>query len=94
MPRRLTFALLQALHLLPPVLSWTSGSRYVLWFASSLLIATAVMWLWESGDFKKRLCSPPRLLQINQLVRRNCKVILSVKGWGLTIARPWSILSN
>ena len=57
MPRRLTFALLQALHLLPPVLSWTSGSRYVLWFASSLLVATAVMWLWESGDFKKRLMS-------------------------------------
>lgn len=57
MPRRLTFALLQALHLMPPVLSWASGSRYVLWFASSLLIAAAVMWLWESGDFKKRLMS-------------------------------------
>ena len=57
MPRRLTFGLLQALHLLPPVLAWTSGSRYVLWFASSLLIAAAVMWLWESGDFKKRLMS-------------------------------------
>ena len=57
MPRRLTFGLLQALHLLPPVLAWTSGSRYVLWFASSLLIAAAVMWLWESGGFKKRLMS-------------------------------------
>ena len=57
MPRRLTFGLLQALHLLPPVLAWTSGSRYVFWFASSLLIAAAVMWLWESGGFKKRLMS-------------------------------------
>ena len=57
MPRRLTFALLCVFHLLPPALSWNSGSRHVLWFASSVLVAAAVMWLWESGDLAKRLMS-------------------------------------
>ena len=57
MPRRLTYALLLALHLLPPALSWASGSRHALWFASSCLVAAAVTWLWESSGFKKRLMS-------------------------------------
>lgn len=57
MSRRLAFALLHALHLLPPALSWANGSRHVIWFASSFLVATAVLWLWEAGGLAKRLLS-------------------------------------
>ena len=55
--RKYALALPYILHLLPPAAAWVGGSRHVLWFASSLFIAAAVVGLWRTGDPAKRIAA-------------------------------------
>ena len=53
--RKFTLALPYVLHLLPPAAAWVGGSRHVLWFASSVLVATALVRLWRTGGVATRI---------------------------------------
>ena len=41
--RKFAPALPYILHLLPPAAAWVGGARHVLWFASSVLLTTALI---------------------------------------------------
>ena len=53
--RKFALALPYVLHLLPPAAAWVGGSRHVLWFASSVLVATALVGLWRTGGVATRI---------------------------------------
>ena len=50
-------ALLLILHLLPPAVAWSGGSRNVLWFASGVLIAAATVAFVRRGGAARRVAA-------------------------------------
>ena len=55
--RTFAVALPYLLHLIPPAAAWAGGSRHLLWFASSLFVATAIVGLWRTGGLGRRIAA-------------------------------------
>ena len=55
--RTFALALPYILHLLPPAAAWAGGSRHLLWFASSICVATALVGLWRTGGVAARIAA-------------------------------------
>ena len=53
--RKFALALPYILHLLPPAAAWVGGHPHLLWFASSVLVATALIGLWRTGGIATRI---------------------------------------
>lgn len=54
--------LLHILHLLPPAVAWSGGSRYIAWFASGVLVAAATVALAQRGGAWRFLAGTLTLL--------------------------------
>ena len=63
--RKLALALPYLLHLLPPAVAWAGGSRHVLWFASSLFVAAALIGLWRTGRVGPRIAATALNLMVS-----------------------------
>ena len=62
--RRLFAALLHILHLMPPAVAWSAGSRHVAWFASAVLVAAATVAIAQRGGAARRLLAAALTLSV------------------------------
>ena len=83
--RKFALALPYILHLLPPAAAWAGGSRHLLWFASSVLFATALVGLWRTGGVATRM-----VVSVLKLIVALANVLLAVsflvQGVGFNLA--------
>ena len=78
-------ALPYLLHLVPPAAAWAGGSRHLLWFASSLFVATALVGLWRTGDLGKRIAASVLNLAVS-LANVALAISFLVQGVGFNLA--------
>ena len=83
--RTFAVALPYLLHLVPPAAAWAGGSRHLLWFASSLFVATAIVGLWRTGDLGKRVAASVLNLAVS-LANVALAISFLVQGVGFNLA--------
>ena len=83
--RTFAVALPYLLHLVPPAAAWAGGSRHLLWFASSLFVATAIVGLWRTGDLGKRIAASVLNLAVS-LANVALAISFLVQGVGFNLA--------